>query len=208
MSDLQCPTRLFLARHGEADHETSLVTDHGGWLSAAGRAQSRELGERLRGERIARVWSSPMSRAVQTAEIAAGVLGVDVVVREGLREYAVGSLAGTDADEAAVVGAVFHRWVEGDDGATVPGGEAVAATVARVVEVLEEVRDAHRGEAVLVVGHGGTTMATVPILLGAPRATAYDLVLPGGGYVALEGDADGWRAVGGRPTSETRPADR
>ena len=173
MSDLQCPTRLFLARHGDADYETSLVTDHGGWLSAVGRAQSRELGERLRGERIARVWCSPMSRAVQTAEIAAGVLGVDVVVREGLREYAVGSLAGTDADEAAVVGPVFHRWVEGDDGATVPGGEAV-----------------------LVVGHGGTTMATVPTLLGAPRATAYDLVLPGGGYVALEGDSDGWRAVG------------
>jgi probable phosphoglycerate mutase len=196
MSDLQCPTRLFLARHGEADYETSLVTDDGGWLSAAGRAQSRELGERLRGERIARVWCSPMSRAVQTAEIVAGVLGVDVVVREGLREYAVGSLAGTDADEAAVVGPVFHRWVEGDDGATVPGGEAVATTVARVVEVLEEVRDVHRGEAVLVVGHGGTTMATVPTLLGAPRATAYDLVLPGGGYVALEGDADGWRAVG------------
>ena len=31
-------------------------------------------------------------------------------------------------------------------------------------------------------------MTTVPVLLGAPRASAYDLVLPGGGHVALEGD--------------------
>ena len=53
----------------------TLVTDDGGSLSAAGRGQARALGERLRGERIARVWCSPLSRAVQTAEIAAGVLG-------------------------------------------------------------------------------------------------------------------------------------
>jgi 2,3-bisphosphoglycerate-dependent phosphoglycerate mutase len=196
MSDLQCATRLFLARHGEADYESVLVTDEGGSLSPVGRGQARELGERLRGERIARVWCSPLSRAVQTAEIAAGVLGVDVVVREGLREYGVGALAGTGADEAAELGPVFRRWVDGDDTATIPGGESVSGILDRVVAVLDEICDVHRGEGVLVVGHGGTTMVTLPVLLGLPRATSYDLVLPGGGYVALEGDATGWRSVG------------
>ncbi|KRF00148.1 hypothetical protein ASG88_12225 [Nocardioides sp. Soil777] len=195
MSDLQCPTRVFLARHGEADYETDLVSDDGGSLSPAGRRQARELGERLCGERIARVWCSPLSRAVQTAEIAATVLGVDVVVREGLREYGVGSLAGTAADEGAELGPVFGAWVAGDDAARIPGGEDVAAIAARVAGVLDEVRDAHRGEGVLVVSHGGAIMTTVPVLLAAPRATAYDLVLPGGGHVALEGDDSGWRAV-------------
>ena len=201
MSDLQCPTRVFLARHGEADHETALVTDQGGWLSAAGRDQARELGERLRGERIARVWCSPLSRAVQTAEIAAAVLGVDVVVREGLREYGVGALAGTDADEAAALGPVFAAWAAGDDDATIPGGERVADVAARVVDVLDEVRDAHRGEAVLVVGHGGATRIAVPELLGTPRRSAYDLALPGGGFLALEGDDAGWRLVDGDRTT-------
>lgn len=195
MSDLQCPTRVFLARHGDADYETDRVTDDGGSLSPAGRRQARDLGERLRGERIARVWCSPLSRAVQTAEIAAGVLGVDVVVREGLREYGVGALAGTAADEGAELGPVFEAWVAGDDEATIPGGEGVAGIAARVAGVLDEVRDAHRGEGVLVVSHGGAIMTTVPVLLAAPRATAYDLVLPGGGHVALEGDDAGWRAV-------------
>lgn len=195
MSDLQCATRLFLARHGEADYESDLVTDDGGSLSAVGRGQSRDLGERLRGERIARIWCSPLSRAVQTAEIAAAVLGVDVVVREGLREYSVGALAGTDADESAELGPVLAGWVAGDDTARIPGGETVAGVAARVAGVLDEVRDAHRGEGVLVVSHGGAIMATVPSLLGTPRATAYDLVLPGGGHVALEGDADGWRML-------------
>jgi probable phosphoglycerate mutase len=198
MSDLQCPTRLFLARHGEADYESELVTDDGGSLSAAGRRQARELAERLRAERIARVWCSPLSRAVQTAEIAAGVLGVDVVVREGLREYGVGAIAGTEADEAAELGPVFEAWTAGDDAARIPGGEAVAEIAGRVTGVLDEVRDAHRGEGVLVVSHGGAIMVTVPMLLAAPRASAYDLVLPGGGYVALEGDASGWRAATAR----------
>ena len=194
MSDLHCPARVFLARHGEADYESTLVTDDGGSLSRAGRAQARALGESLRAERIARVWCSPLSRAVQTAEIAAAVLGVDdVVVREGLREYGVGSLAGTDADEQAVLGAVFRGWLAGDDEAAVDGGEATSAIVARVRAVLEDVADQHRGEAALVVGHGGAVMVTVPGLVGLPRSAALDLVLPGGGHLPLERDADGWR---------------
>ncbi len=205
MNDLQCATRVFLARHGEADYETDLVTDQGGWLSAAGRAQARELGERLLPERIARVWCSPLSRAVQTAEIAAGVLGVDVVVREGLREYGVGALAGTDTSESAALRPVFDAWVAGDDAATIPGGEGIAAIAARVVGVLDEVRDAHRGEGVLVVSHGGAIMVAVPELLRTPRATAHDLHLPGGGHVALEGDDSGWHATAPAPGETSTP---
>lgn len=195
MSSLQCPARIFLARHGEAEYETELVTDDGGSLTRRGREQARALADRLRGERIARVWSSPLSRAVQTAEIAAGVLGVDVVVREGLREYGVGALAGTAGDEAATIGPVFRAWTEGDDEARIEGGEPVAGIVARVREVLEEVADAHPGEAVLVVSHGGAILASAPWLAGLPRASAYDVVVPATGFAELEADADGWRLV-------------
>lgn len=186
-------TRVFLARHGLADYETDLVTDDGGSLSAEGRSQARGLAELLRSEQVARVWCSPLSRAVQTAEIAAAGLGVDVVVREGLREYGVGSIAGTDADESAVIGPVFGAWEAGDDTATIDGGERIAEIVARVRGVLDEVADQHLGEAALVVSHGGAIMATVPELLGQPRSSAWDLVLPGGGFVVLERDGDSWR---------------
>ena len=53
------------------------------------------LADSMAGERIARVWTSDMARAVQTGEIVAGRLGVDVVVRKGLREFGVGDAAGT-----------------------------------------------------------------------------------------------------------------
>lgn len=193
MSHLHCPARVFLARHGEADYETDLVTDDGGSLTAAGRQQAAALARALHAERVARVWCSPMSRAVQTAEIVAATLGLDVVVREGLREYGVGNLAGTSGDEEAVIGLVLDAWLAGDDEAAIDGGERVADIVRRVTDVLVEVADQHRGEATLVVSHGGVIMATVPRLVELRLPPARDMLLPGGGHINLEHDSDGWR---------------
>lgn len=201
MSDLQCAARVFVARHGESDDESPLLSDAGGWLTPHGRDQSRALADLLAGERIARVWTSDLSRAVQTGEIAAGRLGVDVVVRAGLREIGVGDAAGTTGDPDPFAD-VFAAWVSGDLTARVPGAESGAEVVARVSSVLEEVADAHRGESVLVVTHGGAIRAAVPALAGnLDPARARGLPLPGCGVVALEGDADGWvvRSWAGTP---------
>jgi probable phosphoglycerate mutase len=197
VSALHCPARIFVARHGEAEYETDLTSDDGGSLTALGRRQARELGESLRDQRIARVWSSSRARAVQTAEIAAGVLGTDVVVREGLREYAVGDLgAGTaHAPAAAYFEGVFRRWADGDDSAEIAGGEPVAVTVARVQGVLEAIADEHRGESVLVISHGGAMLATLPQLAGLPRSAGIGVALPNCGVLELEADEDGWRIV-------------
>ncbi|MGL5816238.1 MAG: histidine phosphatase family protein [Phycicoccus sp.] len=184
--------RVFLARHGEAEYETALTTDDGGSLSPEGRRQARDLGRRLREERIARVWTSSLSRAVQTAEIAAGVLGVDAVVREGLREYGVGTIAGTDIDEVTALRPVFAAWLSGEEGAQIDGAERIADIVARMRGVLDEVAAAHRGESALVVTHGGAIQMAVPELVGLPRAASRDLVLPGGGHLLLEAGADRW----------------
>lgn len=194
MSDLQCAARLVLARHGAADYESELLSDSGGWLSPLGRRQSRELGERLAGARVARVWSSPMARAVQTAEIAAASLGVDVVVREGLREFGVGDAAGTAGDPDPFA-ETFASWLAGDVAARIPGGESGEEVLARYRAVLEEVADAHRGESVLVVSHGGVMCMALPSLVANLRsAHALATPLDNCAVVEVEGDADGWVA--------------
>lgn len=186
---------MFVARHGEAEYESDLISDDGGSLTRLGRSQARDLAESLSGERVARVWTSPMSRAVQTAEIVAARLGVDVVVREGLREYGVGAWAGTDVDERAVMGAVFEAWMGGDADATVPEGERIADLVARVAGAVEEAADQHRGEAILVISHGGAILGAVPALVGLPAAAVRDVTLRNCGVLELAVDADGWRLV-------------
>lgn len=192
MSSLHCAARLFVARHGEAEYETDEASNDGGSLTRLGRDQARVLGERLLPERIARVWTSSLSRAVQTAEIAAGWLGCDVVVREGLREYAVGT-GRSHEDGAAHHEAVFRAWCEGDDTARIEGGEAVAHVVARVTAVLDEIADEHPGESVLVVSHGGAILATLPQLAGLHRGAGVGVTLPNCGILEVERDADGWR---------------
>ena len=195
MSDLQCPVRVLVARHGEADYETDRLNDHGGTLSPIGRQQSRALAATLATERVARVWSSPMSRAVQTAEIVAAALGCDVTVREGLREFGAGVHAGHRFDPDPLR-PTFLRWLAGDLTERVEGAESGAEVIGRFAVVLEGIADLHRGETVLVVSHGGAICTGVPALAhnltaGFPK----ERPLPNTGVVELAGDADGWRAV-------------
>jgi probable phosphoglycerate mutase len=194
VTDLQRAARGFVARHGEALYESELLSDAGGWLSPLGREQARELAESMAGQRIARVWTSDMARAVQTGEIVAARLGVDVVVRKGLREFGVGDAAGTTGDPDPFA-ATFAAWLAGDLAARIPGGESGHEVVERYEDVLGEVADEHRGESVLVVSHGGVMcMALSALACNLALSHSRDLPMPHCGVVALEADADGWTA--------------
>jgi probable phosphoglycerate mutase len=194
VTDLQCPARVFVARHGEAAYESPLLSDAGGWLTSLGRQQARGLAESLGDERIARVWTSDMARAVQTGEIVASVLGVDVMVRTGLREFGVGHAAGTDGDPDPFA-ATFASWLGGDLGARIPGAESGVEVVERYEAVLDEIADSHRGESVLVISHGGVmSMALSALARNLALSHSRDLPMPNCGVVAVEADVDGWIA--------------
>ena len=196
MSDVHCPARIIVARHGETEYEQPGMGVAGGNLTSVGREEARGLGERLRSERVAGVVASELSRAVQTAEIAAAVLGLPVRVREGLQEFAVGDYLGRPFDPA-----FFHdvlgAWLKGDLEPGVPGGETGRQVVDRVMPVLNEVADQFRGETLLVVTHGGVIVALFGLLApGSPYAPAHEDDVPHAASYVFERDADGWRATG------------
>jgi broad specificity phosphatase PhoE len=196
MSDLHCPARIIVARHGETEYERPEMGVSGGSLSLVGRRQARELGERLLGEKVAGVVCSELSRAVQTAEIAAAVLGLPVKVRERLQEFAVGDYLGRDFDPV-FFGDVLGSWLRGELDPGVPGGETGTQVLDRVMPVLDEVADQFRGETVLVVTHGGVILTLFGrIAPGSPYAPAHDQDVPNGASYVFERDADGWRATG------------
>lgn len=194
MSDVHCPARIILARHGEAEYESDLVGTSGGSLTARGRSQAVELGDRLVSERVAAVFCSELARAVQTAELAAARLGLPVTVRERLDEFDGGDARGGPYD-AAVFEPPLEAWLGGDLTVGFPGGESGADVVARVLAVLDAVADTFRGETVLVVSHGGVILALLGALSpGAPGNPAGADDVPNGASCVLERDADGWRA--------------
>ena len=143
MSDLQCPARVYLARHAEAAYDAPGGGGPAdGPLSPRGEGQARALGEELRGARIARVYASTMPRATRTGSLAAAALGVEVEELEALVE----------------IGAVPD--------------ESAADVVSRMIAALEEIADQHRGEAVLVVGHLAAIGLTLPHLLNGSETPA------------------------------------
>ncbi len=188
MSDLQCPTTLILARHGEAEYESPGWHDDGGSLTPLGRRESAALAEALAGRRVAHVWTSTLSRAVQSAEIVAARLGVAVTTRNALAELGCGDLAGAPAGTDPFA-SIFTAWSAGDLDPRIPGGECGHDVVARVREVLSEVADAHRGETVLVVSHGGVLRLAVPALA---RMDAEPIGLESCSTIEVEIDADDW----------------
>ena len=127
-------------------------------LSAAGRAQCKAAGA---AHDVERVFSSPMLRARQTAQICFPRARIEAV--PGLEEFDFGDFEGRTADEMAG-DAAYRAWVDGNCEGACPNGESRAAYLARSNAALEQVlRTAHaQGEArVVVVAHGGTIMAAM-----------------------------------------------
>ena len=79
--------RIMIVRHGEPDYEHDCLTE-------TGREQALACAERLRGEGIEEIFSSPMGRAAETAAATAEALGLPVKTLDFMRELTWGSLDG------------------------------------------------------------------------------------------------------------------
>lgn len=165
MSDLQCPARIFIARHGDATYGGAhgVLTMHPGELTDKGVAQVTAMAHSLEHERIAAVYSSHVHRAIQSGHTAAAALGLENQIISGVHEYEVGSFDGVPyADER--VQALFDAWVSGDLDQGFPDGETGRHIVERYREALNDLADRHRGESVLVMSHGGVMSLAIPHL--------------------------------------------
>ncbi len=196
MSDLQCPARILIVRHGEATYERpNILTDAGGVLTETGRRQAQDVADRVAGDRVAAVYTSRLGRAQETAGIVGERLGLPVTVVDGVEEFHVGSLEGKSWS-APEAGATVLAWAGGDLARRWPGAESGDEVVVRFVAALEGLADRHRGETVVVVSHGGVmTLGVTHTALNAAPETRRQLDVPHGAVATVEVDADGWRLV-------------
>ena len=149
---------VFETHSTSEDNEAGIAT---GWLpgrlSATGREQARELGERRRDDGIAVVFISDLGRAVETAEIAFAGSELPIVEDARLRECNYGALNGTPEP--------VHDRAEHVD-VRYPGGESWRRAVERVAGFLDELRRERDGERILVIGHSATRLALEVVATG------------------------------------------
>jgi probable phosphoglycerate mutase len=163
------PTRLYLVRHGatQLTAEGRFSGAVGVDLSEEGRWQAAQVGERLRHEGIAAIYSSPLSRAMDTARIIAGLCGGEPDVRDGLREISHGHWEGlTRAEVEARFGEEYAAWEEDPFTFAPEGGESGVAVLARALPALREIVMTHAGERVVVVSHKATIRLLLSSVLG------------------------------------------
>jgi len=161
-------TRLFLVRHGatSATQEDRFSGSSGAELSEDGRWQAARLGERLSHQNITAVYSSPRSRALDTARIIAEQCGLEPATRDALREIGHGHWEGMKRrDVEEQFAAEYAAW-EADPFTFAPeGGESGLGVLARALPVIREIVTAHPGGRVLVVSHKATLRLVLSSLL-------------------------------------------
>ena len=134
-------------------------------LSDEGRTQAVRLADWLRGDAIDAVYVSPMRRAVQTAEPLADAFGLEAVVDDELAEFDRDAHFYVPIEELKAAGDErYQKIMRGEfDGEVDPQQfrEVVAVAVERIIE-------AHPGNTVAIVCHGGVINAWASHVLGLP----------------------------------------
>lgn len=168
---------VFLARHGETDYNAEGRFQGLGpvGLNALGRAQARELAELAAAHDFRELWTSPLARARQTAEIVGARIGLEPIEDARLVETDTGDW--TDRTFASVIAEDpdgFAAYQRADPDWGYPGGETFRHQTARVMEALDEI--AQRPTPVLVVCHG-MAIRLVLAALGRPVAAVANAAL-------------------------------
>lgn len=189
---------LLLLRHGTTDwNNDGRFQGHADVpLNAEGLALAERTAAALAGCRPARVVSSDLSRARETAQAVAAVTGVDVEVDPRLREVDVGTWAGLDMETVGRLEPDFWPALrQGRDFRRSPEGETATESGERVAAVLRDYAAAAAGdEVVLAVGHGLSLRVGALLLMGLDYSHAR---LFGGlancGWIELEPGEAYWR---------------
>jgi broad specificity phosphatase PhoE len=171
-------TRFVLVRHGATEHSPTQRFSGRNELPLAetGRAQAAALAARDFGE-VTAVVSSPLRRAVETAEPIAAAHGLAVEIDDGLVETDFGRWEGLTFGEATDRDPeLMAHWLNAPDAAP-PGGESFVTVGERVRDAQQRISAAHPGGRLVVVSHVTPIKLLLRMALDAPPQAMFRIHL-------------------------------
>ncbi len=163
------PTRVYLIRHAEttATEEDRFAGSLDLPLSADGRAHASQLALRLSGFELRAVYTSPMRRAMETAQLIASPHSLDVIAMAELRELDHGHWEGMKRAEVEVRFPDEYAEYERDPlNFQARGGEPARAVVERAVPALRQIVRQHPAQEIAVISHKATNRLLIGYFLG------------------------------------------
>ena len=165
-------------RHGQADNNVNrvLVGRHlESHLTEKGQMQVKETAQLLKNMSISKIYSSPVTRAIETTQIVGEELALDYEIDDRLYEIDLGKLAGTNYDEVLnKYGNLFLSFYMGDDSVLSNHGvESFTAVKSRVRDLLDQVMVKHDNHNVLLVTHLDPIKAAISYILDLKPESLY-----------------------------------
>jgi probable phosphoglycerate mutase len=163
-------TRVLLIRHGQS--EGNAEGRFGGHtatpLSMRGRLQAEATARALSTENITAIYSSDLSRAVETTMPLARLTGLEVEPTEAFRERSVGVMEGLTFEEAAAQHPEqYTALLRRDFDHVLLGGESYRQMLDRASRRLDQLIEQHSGGRIAVFSHTGTICILTLHLMGA-----------------------------------------
>lgn len=161
--------KVILIRHGETDWNKQQVfrgrIDVA--LNEVGLAQAKAVVTSLKDVQIDAIYSSPLSRALETAKILAGNRNIEVMLEEGFIDIDFGKWQGLSHQKVKEKHKdLYEMWLAEPQMVTFPEGENLQKVLTRSMKALEKVIKNHPGETVAVVSHRVSNKVLLCSVLG------------------------------------------
>jgi broad specificity phosphatase PhoE len=162
-------TTVFLIRHGVTPWhaERRVLGQRDIPLSPEGMEQAHGVARALAGVKLGEVLSSPLQRAVQTAEIIGREVDIEVARDPRLTDFKLGKWTGMSYDEIAVT-PEYPLFLRDPAAVTVLGGESLDDVQRRAVAAIEQaLSDSPSGDAIAIVTHAGIIRVLLSHYIGS-----------------------------------------
>ena len=169
--------KLYMVRHGESICNVRRLlygrTDCA--LTDKGCAQAREVGAKLKSEKIDRCIASPLIRAAETARLALWDRDIPIELNDGLMEQDMGEWENQPFDEMMqrqpeLLNAMLYDWTK----VVPPGGESYEHLKARVQDVLE--REIERAPVKMLIPTGTLILPALLLSIVGPLLAASGMI--------------------------------
>ncbi len=169
---------VIFMRHGQADNNVNriLVGRHlESHLTEKGKMQVKDTARLLKSMSISKIYSSPVTRTIETTQIVGEELGLDYEIDDRLYEIDLGKLAGTNYDEVLnKYGNLFLSFYMGDDSVLSNHGvESFTAVKSRIRDLLDQIMTRHNNHNVLLVTHLDPIKAAISYILDLKPESLY-----------------------------------
>ena len=180
--------KLILARHGETVWNVEKIyrgrTDVN--LDEVGIKQAELLGKNLGSWKLEAIYSSPLKRALDTANIVARYQKIGVHVAKGLIDFDYGEWQSLPEQEARRLYPTLHsEWHNNPHKVKMPGGESLEDVRSRVIEVVDDVLSKYQGSIVLV-SHRVVNKVLICFLLGLDNSHFWNIKQDVGGITIFD----------------------